>query len=178
MADSIQLQILKTLTTLLEGANPTNEDPGTGEPYALDMRDKVFRGRTEFGQDVILPAFSILESPVPVESLHAGEGGVKKKENWRLLLQGFGTDDKLNPTDPAYMLKAVAEQRLARIIAEKEQGLGPLFPDDYLLGNLITGLKIPQGVVRPPEKQISATAFFYIPLIIEMTTDTRNPYAG
>ena len=48
----------------------------------------------------------------------------------------------------------------------------------YRLGGDIGSLTIGQGVVRPPsEEAASRLAMFYLPLILEITTDVRNPYA-
>lgn len=179
---SKQLRILKSLRALLEGINPTEIDPAyelCGQPaenYDIDLRSKVFFGKTTIGTDVTLPALSVLEAPTPVAALHGGEEGVLKYENWRLLLQGFARNDQANPTEPAYALKAQVEQRLSRVIAVKQRNGDPLFPEHYMLGSLIGGLTISQGVVRPPEEKISATAFFYIPLIVNMGTNAANPY--
>lgn len=178
--DPIQLQIIERLKTHLEYINPTNVDPAfeanglLPEQYSVDLRNKVFLGRTTLGADVIMPALSILEAPVPVTSLHAGEGGLKKAEEWKLLLQGFAVEDKQNPSRPAYWLKAKVEMRLSRLIDEVS-GI-PKYKDEYRLGGLVGGLVINQGVVRPPEQNISSTAFFYIPLVITYATNTANPY--
>lgn len=183
MNDPKQLAVLKKLTTLLEGINPTNVDPKwalNGEApqnYTIDLRGKVFRGKTEFGQEVALPAFSLLEALVPLPANAVGDGRLKRGD-WQLLLQGFAENDMANPADPAYYLKAAAELRLSRVIAQREQSSQALFPDDFMLGNMITGLIIGQGVVRPPDKNVSTTAFFYIPLVVEMVTNTGNPYAA
>jgi len=172
---SKQLKVLRALTELLEGINPTNEDPETLAPYTVDLRNKVFRGRTTLGANVTMPALALLEAPTPVESLHAGKDSLTKLEGWRLLLQGFAADDQINPTDPAYDLKALVERRLSRVIETKQHNGEGLFPEHYLLGKLLTDLKILQGVVRPPEEKISATAFFYIPLVVGLTTNASRP---
>ena len=44
--DSKQLRTLKALTAHLEGINPDNTDPATGNPYERDLRGKVYRGRS------------------------------------------------------------------------------------------------------------------------------------
>ena len=179
MSDSKQLLILKAFTLHLEGMNPTAIDPGTEDNYLIDMRAKVVRGRTTLGaaEDDSPPVLSFLEKPSPEVGIPAGEQGVRRLENWTLLLQGFAPDDKKNPTDPAYLLKAQVEQRLSQIIEIDPSTGDPVFPDVYLLGSLIIGLTIGQGVVRPPDKQVSPTAFFYLPLIVKMKTDVSKPYS-
>lgn len=174
MPESKQLKILKRLTALLDGITPAEIDPATGVAYAVDLAGKNFRGITVIGQDTKLPATTILEAPQPINGEPADDLQTRRHENWRLLLQGFAVDDKENPTDPAYVLKAIVEQRLSRIVAE-EQG-DPVYPDDFLLGKLCTGFVIGQGVVRPPTKEVSPTAFFYIPLTVKLATDVTNPY--
>jgi hypothetical protein len=177
-----QLLVMKRLAEHLEAINPTNEDPAytlVGEApqnYAMDLRQKVFRGKTVLGTEVLMPALAILESPQPVAGLEAGEQGHAQLNDWRVLVQGFATDDKQNPTDPAYILKAAVELRLGRIIHET-RGIAT-YPEEYMLGGLIAGLSIGFGPARPPEQNVSQNAFFYIPLVIKLATTTKNPYVS
>ncbi len=67
--------------------------------------------------------------------------------------------------------------RLARLIQMDPRTGTPTFPDEHFLGSLISGLTIGQGVVRPPDEKVSPKAFFYIPLVVELSTDVSNPYA-
>lgn len=179
MADSDvtskQLAILKFLTDHLEGINPSNENPATGEPYTTDLSGSVVRGVLTIGSDRKVPLLAINEPPTPTDSLFADAGATKKKEVWRLLLQGFAEADENNSNDPAYLLKAITEQRLSRLV-EETQGRHT-FPEGKAFAKLVIAkLKVHQGVVRPPDDKVSPTAFFYIPLTIEMGTDICNPY--
>lgn len=177
--DSKQLQILKALTTHLEGINPTTVDPDgatPGDVYDLDLRGKVKRGRTVFGVEQLVPFIAILEKHVPNPLVAVGYERVKRKEDWDLLLQGFVEDDKDNPFDPAYDFKAVVEHRLSQIV-QLTQGDGkPAFPNVYMLGGLITDLTIGQGIVSPPKEGVSAKAFFYMPVRLCIVTDVTNPF--
>lgn len=176
MPDSKQLRVLKALTAIVECINPTNEDPATGAAFDIDLRGAVWRGRSVFGQETAGKHFvSILEAPQPINGLAADDHHTTRSEQWRLLVQGFVPDDKENPTDPAYDLKAKVEMQLARIVKLNKQGDGE-YPEDFLLNGLVSKLVIGQGVVRPPTKDISPTAFMYIPLTVEITTDVTNPY--
>lgn len=171
-----QLLVLRRLSTFLEGINPTNPDPGTEQLYVTDLRKAVFRGRTTLGDNDPYPAVSLLESIKPEDGRPAGHERIKRLEDWSLLVQGFAIDDRQNPTDPAYWLKAQVEQRLWRIIAVDERNGDPLFPEDWMLGKLIAGLTIGQGVVRPPTAGVSPTAFFYLPIVVKLATDVSQPY--
>lgn len=137
----------------------------------------VKRGQAVVSAKDIEDCLSILEAPRPLVGLGAGENGHRRLETWTLLLQGWPKDDKENPSDPAYDLKAACEQWLSRIIAvDPDSGL-PLHKELYMLGGDISALTIGQGLVRPPsEEGASRLAMFFLPLIVEMTTDVRNPY--
>lgn len=174
---SKQLKVMKRLTALIEGINPTELNYAMDEPYELDLRQKVFRGRTIIGSEVEMPAVAIMESPTPFDALYGGENKILKYEGWRLLVQGFATDDKENPLDTAYDLKAALELQLSKTIKVNNSNGDPLFPEDYMLGNLVAGVEISQGVVRPPDEKVSRYAFCYIPLIVKLGTDVSNPYA-
>lgn len=175
MPDSKQLRIIKKLTTLLEGINPENIDPATGEPYTRDLRGKVFRGRSIIPVDEAEDTLSILEFPRNELTVPVGSGAVRN-DQWQLMLQGWPKDDPLHPSDNAYELKAMCEQRLYRIIAEKENGRGPEFPDDYLLGRELTSFTFVPGVVRPPEDAASRLAMFYMPLVLGVKVNVGDPY--
>lgn len=164
MSDSKQLRILKKLTTHLEATSGY-----TGI--------KVYRGTLIVSAKEVQDCLSILEAPRPVVGQPAGHQGHRRLETWTLLVQGWPQDDKNNPSDPAYALKAAVEQWLYRIIAQDEKTGLPLYPDVYLLGGDIGSMTIGQGVVRPPEQEAaSRLAMFYLPLILEIATDISNPY--
>ena len=164
MPDSKQLRILKKLTAHLE---LTSGYEGI----------KCFRGKLLVSAKEVEDTLSILEAPRPVVGEAAGHNGHKRNESWTLLVQGWPKDDKDNPSDPAYALKAAVEQWLYRIIAVNNENGLPLYPDLYMLGGDIASLTIGQGVVRPPsEEAASRLAMFYLPLIIGIVTDVSNPY--
>jgi len=165
MADPKQLRILKKLTTHLEA---TSGYAGV----------RCYRGKIVVSAKEIEDCLSILEAPRPVVGQPAGAHGHKRLETWTLLVQGWPKDDKDNPSDPAYVMKAAVEQQLSRLVEVREQDGLPMYPDEYLLGGDLASLTIGQGVVRPPEQEAaSRLAMFYLPLILEITTDIRNPYA-
>ncbi len=176
MAEPQDLQILNALVAHLEFINPDNESAGAGAAYTFDLRSKVWIARNQFGLSEV-PALALLESPRPLTGIGVGEDRLKRKEEWNILLQGFADDDKTTPGSTAYWLKAYTVERLARLVAVNDQGR-PAFPEEHFLGKLITGLTIGQGVVRPPEANVSPTAFFYIPLLVSRVTDSSNPFAA
>lgn len=138
----------------------------------------VRRGQMVISAKDIEDCLSILEAPRPVVGQPAGHNGHRRLESWTLLLQGWPKDDKDNPSDPAYKLKAACEQWLYRIIAVNERDGLPKYPELYMLGNDIASLTIGQGLVRPPtEEAASRLAMFFLPLIIEITTDVSDPYS-
>ncbi len=175
--DSKKLAIMKALTTHLEGINPDFDHPGTDLPNTIDMRGKWFRGRIGFGAETVRPFGSILEAPKPLDPNAVGDKA-NRSSKWTLLVQGFVVDDKENPTDPAYELLALTEARLARIIATEAKTGEPAYPEEYLLARKISGLILGEGIVRPADPQVSPTAFFYLPVTVELTTNVLNPYAA
>lgn len=181
MADPKQLRVLKKLTGHLEGINPDNPDGPEGEPYTFDLRGKVFRGLSVAPVDEIENALSILEFPRQELYGPVGEHGIVRQVSWTLMLQGWPTNDPINPSDPGYVMKAEVEHRLARLVLEKSQGRGPLYPDEYMLGKHageyeISALTIAPGVVRPPEDVASRLAMFYLPVVVGIKIDVANPF--
>lgn len=136
--------------------------------YSHDLADKVYRNRILLGADVTEkpPAVSILEAPRADLALFAGDWDEMRKDNWTLLIQGIVADDLTpNTSDDAYYLCQDVERRLARLIAENERGM-PMYPDEFLLGGIITSVEIAPPVVRPAEAQVSTKSFFYLPIRI------------
>lgn len=166
MADSYRLAVLKRLTTHLQGITPANGYEYDLSPDAPFPKGKVFRGRTIFGQDDPVPLVSILESPRSDAGQFAGENGYQRSEGWGLMIQGWAADDVDNPTDPAYGLMEAVEHRLSRIIAQDASSGMAVYPDEYMLGKTISSLTVLPGVVRPPMAEVSAKAFFYLPVRI------------
>ncbi len=141
-----------------------------------DLTGKVFRGRKYLPNDTGSTMVSILESPKPdFAPTTAGSNNLKQDTLWTLLVQGFLPDTPEHPTDPAYEFMAAVEQRLSRMVACDKHDR-PLYPDDYMLGKLVAGINLGPGVVRPPDKEISDTAFFYTPLVLKFISDPSNPY--
>lgn len=167
-----QLDILKALTEHLEGISVVGG-------YSHDLAGRVFRGRMVFGDDVPLPCVSILEAPRPDERPRAGgHENAFRAEDWVLLVQGWVEDDAHNPTDPAYMLKADVELCLSQLVAINEQNGLPRHPSAFRLGGRISGATIGPGVVRPPQDRISAKAFFYIPLVLNVALTPTAPFVA
>lgn len=174
-----QLRIIRRLATLLEGITSFTykNDANADVTVNYDLVGRVWRGRSVITQDDAEDALSILEAPRPIIGAPAGHAGLRRKETWTLLVQGWPKDDKKNPSDPAYILKAAVEQRLSRIVELDDQGMVKFPEVASLFERDIITLTIGQGVVRPPEDQLSRLAMFYLPLILEITTDVANPSA-
>lgn len=170
MAESKRLAILHAITNHLEGIDGI-------DPYEFSLKGKVFRGRSTFGQTDPIPLVSILEGKAADYGQFADERNVVRHDSWLLMLQGWVTDDILNPTDPAYRLLADVELRLSDIIATNEHGR-PKFPGIFMLGGLISSLTVAQPVVRPPEDGLSTKAFFYLPVLVGLKSDLSKPQGG
>lgn len=167
-----RLAILIALTEHLERITPDNG-------YDVDLSGAVFRGRSLLGADLgVRPALSILESPRPDIATYTGEWDSIRRDYWTLLIQGLAEDDKRNPSDNAYYLCAAVERHLGRIVAVRPETGAPRYPQEHLLGGLITSLEIAPPVVRPPEDRVSMSAFFFLPLRVGVAVETSRPYTG
>lgn len=158
-----RLRVLRALTALIEGVNP-------GAGYHHDLRGVVFRGRDTFGPEDPLPMISILEAPIPLETLISRNTNTGSGGEWELLIQGFTPDDPLNPTDPGHHLMAEVKAVLAKE-KQKERGRNLLNQ-----GNRIMEIRIGQGSVRPAD-EASDKAFFWLTLTLKMGEELADPYA-
>lgn len=162
--DPKQLRIMKKLTLHLE------RTPGY-TPL------KVFRGKGTITANEMEGCLSLLEAPRSLFGEAAGWGGLKRDEQWALLLQGWPKDDPLNPSDPAYTLKAAVEKQLAHIVANEDPHGRDRTDKLYLLGRDCASIEIGQGITRPvsQDQGNSRLAEFFIPLLIRIQTDKLNP---
>ncbi len=169
MADPIRLQVLKALTTHLEGIVHVDGDPAQ-DYRGFNLAGKVFRGRAVYGATDPETMLSLLEAPRPDFPSYAGENNEAASETWQLLLQGWTADDKVHPTDNAHLLMDAVSRRLAQIIQTK-RGIGtPMYPGAYMLGGLVSSFAFGPGVVRPPAEGASSNAYFYMPLRVGLAT--------
>lgn len=165
---SRRLAILTALTAHMQGLAPSN-----GYVNDLSEPGRVLRGRNLIGEEARRngPLLSFLEAPRPDLAVYAGSWDEMRKDAWTLLLQGIVEDDIENPTDPAHIFVDEVERHLSRLIATKPSG-SPKYPEEFLLGGLIADLQIAPPVVRPPEKGISASAFFFLPVRVGVAVQT------
>lgn len=160
MADPIKLQILKALTTHLEGIEWNDST----------LQGCVFRGRNRFGDNDPETMLSLLEAPRPDTGREGGEFSQARSYTWELLLQAWTKDDPENPSDPMYFLQEVIEQRLGMIIATNSGSGFPTYPGIYMLGRTIHGFRYGPGVIRPPTDNISSKTFLYMPIRIDLAS--------
>lgn len=164
MADTKQLTILKRLTSHLQGITADNG-------YDYDLSQSVFRGRTVFGPEDVLPYVSILESLRPDPRPEgAGTEKLNRLDDWELLVQGWADDDREHPTDQLYQLKGAVEKRLAEI-------QNPASPVYRLGDSLIVGLRIGPGVVRPATPEPGGAEAFFLPLLVRYNINLSDPYS-
>ncbi len=163
---SVKLVIQKRLTAHLAGMD--------ADAYGYDMTGRVFRGRAVLGKSDPVPCITVLEAPTSATGTGAGDARMVRNTPWPLLIQGFVQDDKQHPTDPAYDLMAQVVRRLSEIVETKPNGQ-PADPSVYRLGGLISDLIIENGVVRPPQENVSDKAFFWLPVTIGFANNARRP---
>lgn len=173
MAVPFRLRVLRALSAVIENVNPTNtfiDENGLEQPFAYDLRGKVFRGRLKYGAKDPIPMISILEAPIPQEPNVARGENTKSTGPWEILVQGFVDDDPENPTDPAHDLMAAVKYVL---VESKRQDRG-----NNMLGmnNQVFEAHIGQGSVRPPD-EVNDRAFFWLVLTLRVAEDLEKPYS-
>lgn len=167
MPDPFRLRVQKALTTELETISVAG-----GSKW--DMAGKVFRGRVYYGEETPVPFISILEEPIAPETDLEPSNGVGGTSPYDLMVQGYVQDDPDHPTDEAHFLLADTKKVLARI---REEGRRT----DRLLafGNdapTVVGISFGGGVVRPAD-EVSAVAYFWLRVTLELVEDHNDPYA-
>lgn len=195
MADPFRLRVLKALAAELKQITPTNTRPD-GEPFAHDLtdfvdgdgvtRERVARGRTWFGPSDPLPLVSILEAPEPEQQDVASRGATHSAGEYHLIVQGFVADDPQHPTDPAHVLAAEVISVLAAARTRRLAGHGRA-GDILGFGSrapCVGDIRVSRNaVVRPPDLQpdgsgVSDTAYFYLPIVLDLYEDVLNPFGA
>lgn len=173
--DPFRLRVAKGVCNVLKTITPANgykHDLGDFQDSAERTSERVFRGRTVFGDNDPIPMLSVLEDPRAPEAVNGtGATGVAMND-FKLFIQGFVADDKDNPLDPAYQLSA---EVIAALVGAKKQtgnilGLGKTAP-------CVMGLSIGQPVHRPPDDDVSAVAYFLVPLTLKLVENLETPFA-
>jgi len=163
MPDPFRLVIQKRLTAVLQEITPANG-------YENDFSEAVFRGRAFYGDADPIPMLSILEVPIPDEQLPSPPG--LNKGPYTLMVQGFVHDDRANPTDPAHVAMAEVKKRLGEEAKKQDAQRA----EDAILGTkLVVSIDIGPGVVRPPD-EVSAKAYFWLTLELELVEDQTDPF--
>jgi hypothetical protein len=147
-------------------------------PYAYDLSQAVFRGRMQFGDNDPATMLSIFEDPKQLNDDEAvQEQNSASKTNYDLTIMGFIPDDPENPTDPAHYLLADTK---AKLYAIRDAGSGT-GRHNSILGfgpkkPCIDEMYVGSGVVRPPERQISDSAWFFLPVRLCLVEDGGNAF--
>ena len=164
MADEVlRIRILDALAAELEGISIANG-------YIHDLPPgAVVWGKAIFGDKDPLPMISILEVPIPLDQVTPPPDSPYSSGAWELLIQGFVKDDKDKPTRPAHRLMADVKKRLA-LVKRKNKDFNLLD-----LGKHVIGMRIGAGVVRPPD-EVSAKAYFWLNLTLDIVEDLSNPF--
>lgn len=176
-----KIRVLRAITDTLKTITPANDYVFNLADYTAEdgvLQTRVFRGRAWFGDSDPLPMLSVLEPEEAGEVALPPRQSTVTEYRWPLILQGFVADDKTNPTDPAYRLLADVRRRLSVERTRKAPGTNQ--PDPFGLGiagpNRIDGLSFNSGVVRPAD-DVSATAYFWLMLELQIVESAADPYA-
>lgn len=165
----------KRLKVLIALSEHISKSLNGSAPYTHDIGGRVYRGRGRFSEEEQVPAINILEplNPDREPGDIGGDERVKQKEDWVLLIQGWSEDDKKNPTDPAHRLMADVKLCLSKIALEAAEGKPA--NKDFMLGGLISDFRMEPGTCRPPD-EISAAAFFYMRVVLEVVESVFDPF--
>lgn len=133
----------------------------------------VYRGRVLFDESDGLPMISILEEPIAPESDLGPISNDAGTSDYILMVQGFVADDPDNPTDPAHVLLADVKTRLVAIKDDEDR-------NDRVFrfgakANTVVSVSWDGGVVRPAD-EVSAVAYFWLRVTLELAEDHLNPF--
>lgn len=177
MADPFRLRVMKAICAQLKTITPANgyvNDLSDYTDEAGRAAERVFRGRTTFGENDPLPMIAVLEDPRAADTVTSGTptNSAASFNQFRILIQGFVPDDKFHPLDPAYVLTAEITKALVQAKRDRYNVLG--FGSK---GPTVTGLTIGQPVHRPADDEVSAVAYCLVALTITLVENLEAPFA-
>lgn len=172
-----KLRAMYALTDIIKEVTPANG-------YRFDMADfvdgdgvtvpRVYRGRAWFGDSDPIPMVSILEGANPFDITEEAPMDTAAAEyDWNLSVQVFVDDDKLHPTDPAYLLLDDIRKRL--VLERRRKMPGTHQPDPLGLGagkSRIYDLRVRPGVVRPAD-DISSKAYGWLTVTLRIVDNAE-----
>lgn len=173
MADSLRKRIVKAVSETLKSITPANGYEFDFSDYTDDLgrdRERVFRGRTRFGESDPLPMLVVLEDPTRRTPDTGGTGGRQNISQFALLIQGFAKGDENHRLDVAYDLSAQVTKALAREIARHDGPFG--------MGPRVGHAQIGQPVHRGGDDDISDHAYMLIGLTLTIHENLLDPYAA
>lgn len=177
VADPFRLRVVKGVCGTLKTITPANgyqHDFSDFTDEAERPAERVFRGRTVYGESDPLPMLSVLEDPRAREPVGDGLRGGLSNNPFRLLIQGFVEDDKDHPLDPAYRAAADVIAALAKAQDDAKDynflGLGNHAP-------CVVDILIGEPVHRPPDDEVSAVAYFLVPVTLILAENIKTPFA-
>lgn len=171
-----RLRVMRAISTYLKTITPANghlHDFSDFVDSAGRPAERVFRGRTVYGDNDPLPMLSVLEDPRAREPINAPGTAVVAQNQFRVLIQGFVEDDKDHPLDPTYFASADVVSALVKGKKVRDYnflGLGALAP-------CITAISIGEPVHRPPDDDVSAVAYFLVPVTLTLAENLETPFA-
>lgn len=175
MDDPFRLRVMKAICERLKLIAPENG-------FQHDLRDytdaadrpaeRVFRGRLSFGDSDPLPLLAVLEDPRSIDPANGTGSSPMAKNTFRVLVQGFVREDHSHPLDPAYKLSA---EVIKTLVAGKQDrfnilGMGNRAP-------CVLELSIGQPVHRPPDDEVSSTAYFVVGVTLTLAENLEAPFA-
>lgn len=173
--DPFRLRVMKAVGDCLKGitaADGYKHDMDDGTDSAGRVQERVFRGRTIYGDNDPLPMLSVLEDPKTSVTLNGSAGSAVAANEFSIYVMGFVEDDKTHPLDPAYHLSADVITALVR--AKKDQrnilGIGNRAP-------CVLKLTIGQPIHRPPDDEVSVVAYFLLPVTLTLVENLEDPFA-
>ena len=172
MADSLRKRIVKALSETLKTITPANGYEFDFSDFTDEVgrtRERVFRGRTRFGDADPLPMLVIMEDPTRRSAETGGTGGRQNISPFALLIQGFAKGDENHRLDVAYDLSAQVTKALAK---EARRPDGP-----FGMGPRIGHVQIGQPVHRGGDDDISDHAYMLIGLTMMIYENLQDPYA-
>jgi len=158
VAESKRLQILKALTTHLEGVD------------GYDLANKVWRGRSRPADESVAPFIILFEMPPEAEN-QADERVASMP--WYIGIQGYIGIDNVHPTDPAHDFMAAVKARVGQLL---DDGGASRPPADYMLGGLVENLQVDGGMCFDGDETINC-CFFALKLTLTVVENLGDPYA-
>lgn len=163
----IRLAAMQKLTAMLSEIKTANG-------CSIDVA-RVTRNLPMATAEDTIPMIAINEAIRSGDYTTAGEG-YKRNDTIDFLMVMWTKSTNASPDEDAYALIGEVEKVFARAVAINPSNGNPMYPDDYLLGDLVVKVTWSPAIIHNPPDKVKSHTYAYFQFQITFAYDAIDPF--